>query len=227
MADKGAWFLGGYTGNPPMRGTNGTSLNVASDNLGWALVGWKHELAYNGFIGGAVLDTPVLGDAAYKQIMAFQKANGIVADGDIGPRTGKALLRKRIFAAQAKEVIPDNLLCKLVAQESGFDIGAIGYVDTRDRGPVQMHLGYVGSVSLDKAIRPEISIPFCAATLRSRADYYKDWDVAVASWNVGFAGGDYWKKSGKLASGGRPDLGLDNLYERATAYVTAVKTRTC
>lgn len=220
-ANVGAWFLGGYRHG--MMGTLGESLSLAAqDNLGWALRSWKYELAYNGYRDRMILDNPVLGDAAVRQVVEFQRSHGLAADGVIGPRTGRELLQRRIATASASYGVSSRDVDGIVRHESGYDLGAIGYVDHDDRGATQKHIYAGGSVNLSQAIRPALAIPRLASQLQRVAREW-DEDTAVASWNVGEGGAEWWYTAGKPDSGSPPWWTSGDLAARATAYVAAVR----
>lgn len=218
----GAWFLGGYRHG--MMGTLGQSLALdAHDNLGWTLRSWKYELDYNGFRGRMILDNPVLGDAAVRQVVEFQRSRGLADDGVIGPHTGRELLKKRIADWAYGYRVPQIDLDGIVRHESGYDLGAIGYVDHDDRGVTQKHIYAGGSVNLSQAIRPALALPRLAAQLQ-RVALEWDEDTAVASWNVGEGGAEWWYSEGKPATGSPSWWTSGDLAARATAYVAAVRT---
>ena len=222
MSETGAWFLGGY--KQGMQGTLGQSLALdATDNLGWALVAWKEELAFNGFAGAMNLRNPIIGIAADQAIRAFQTANDLDADGIIGPHTGKALLQKRIrVEATLYAFVNVADMRGIVAHESGFDLGAIGTVDNADRGAAQIHL-YPGGVSLSQAIQPKFAFGRLASQLHHLANLY-DEEAAVVSWNVGEGGAAWWYAEGRPAHGS-PSWWTDgDLGARATAYLAAVRS---
>lgn len=219
---SGAWFLGGY--RKGMAGTLGESLDLAMlDNVGWALRSWKYELLYNGFRGEIVLDSPVLGDAADRQIRAFQAHAGLREDGVIGPATGRALLTRRgidtarDFGASSGDVLG------ILAHESSFDIGAIGVEDNGDRGVTQAHCFPEGP-SLSQAIRPAPALRRLASHLTEmRLEY--DADTAVVSWNVGSGAAGWWHDQGKPTSGSPSWWPYSDLGARCTAYLTAVRSQ--
>jgi hypothetical protein len=220
--NTGAWFLGGY--RKGLAGTLGESLDLATtDNLGWALRSWKYELAYNGFRGQMVLDLPALGGDADHQIRAFQDYAGLTADGIIGPKTGSALLQKRIRATSYVYGIPFFLLNGIIRYESSYDLGAIGSVDNADRGPTQQHIYPSGAVNLSQAIRPAWAFPHLGSTLL-RIRGLTDLDSAVVSWNVGEGGAEWWFQHDKPTSGSPSWWTAGDLSARATAYLDAVRS---
>lgn len=218
--NTGAWFVVYRKG---LAGTLGESLDLADrDNLGWALRSWKYELDYNGYRGAMVLDTAALGDAASAEIRAFQDEHGLAADGIIGPATGRQLLGKRIRGVASGYGVAYAALDGIVAHESGYDLGAIGSVDHGDRGLTQQHIYPTGSITLSQAIRPASALPRLAAQLK-RLAWEWDEDAAIASWNIGEGGAEWWWKQGKPASGSPSWWTFGDLAARATAYVAAVR----
>jgi len=229
IMNRGAWFIGGGTYTPILRGTNGQDLESDSDNLGWACFAWKYALVKNGFRGEMVLDSPVLGDAARTQIKNFQKAHSLAVDGSIGPHTGERLLR--IYFQEAEQnafEMPAGTYWQIGAQESNFDLGAIGWSDTNDRGPVQTHIYVVNGVpnlTLSQAIRPAYSIPRLGAQISRMRENF-DLDTAVASWNVGEGGAEWWYKAGKPISGSPSwwdEEKYGSLAARCWKYITDVR----
>lgn len=200
---KGAWYLHGY--KAPLEGTLGNGLASDSDMLGWAVRSWKYALYKNGYRGAMVLDTPVLGDAARHQIIKFQQAHGLGADGIIGPHTGERLLRVYFQEEEHRYHLPVGLCWQIAAQESGFDLGAVGSQDSNDRGVVQLHIYVVGGVpnlTIAQAVRPAYAVARCAAQMaRIAAACDGDYDTAVVSWNCGEGGAEWWHAAGKPAEG--------------------------
>lgn len=217
----GAWFLGGY--RKGMTGTLGQSLALgATDNLGWALRALKYELAFNG-LTGMVLDSPTLGAAADVQIRLFQASKQLLQDGVVGPRTARELLRARIIAASSDYRVPFVSVDGIVRHESSYDLGAIGYVDNDDRGLTQKHIYAYGSVNISQAIRPALALPRLASQLR-RCTLLWDADAAIASWNIGEGGAEWWFSEGKPTSGSPSWWTASDLAARATKYVLDVRS---
>lgn len=222
LSKKGAWFVFYRLG---MTGTKGLALDSDSDNLGWAIHAWKHALAYAGFGGTMNLNSPTIGKQADTQIRAFQKAKGLGSDGVIGPHTGRALVMPYVEAQAQAHSLPLWMPRGVVGHESGFDVGAIGYADQGDRGSTQRHLGSGINISLSQAIRPAWAIPSLASRLANMKSLM-DEDGAVASWNCGEAGAEWWFDSGKPDSGSPPwwdEAKYGSLGKRATDYVAAVR----
>lgn len=226
ITKKGAWFYGGY--KPVMVGTDGQSLDSDTDNLGWACFAWKYELYFNGYQGAMVLDQPTLGDAAGTQIAKFQADNGITVSRTIGSTTGERLCRKRIRDNEKAYSLPAGTAWQLIAQESSFDLGAIGYVDTGDRGLTQRHLDPNSDVLLSQAIRPAWAVPRLCAHLQ-RVSGLCDLDTAIVSWNIGEGSAEWWFDHGKPTTGSPSwwSSSWGDMSQRAWAYLTNVQSHNC
>lgn len=200
-------------------------LKAPSNTLyAYAIEGIKNELAYNGFKGSMVLDTPTFGDAARNQAIAFQKSVGIAADGEIGPTTARFLFRKRAHAVEDKYGIPRDLLNRQKTLESNNDPAAIGQVDPNDTGLMQIHLPFFPGVTVEDAVNPAYSIDWGGKKLSS--DYQsvgKDWDGALAAYNIGLFYAIQWVKKGKPTSGGPISSNGTDLFTTASNYVKYVK----
>lgn len=202
---KGAWYLPGGGYKAVLRGELGNDLASDAAMLGWACRSWKYALHKQGYTGSMILDAPYFGDAARHQVVLFQQHEGLGADGIIGPRTGERLLRAYYQQAEHVEGLPPGTVWQIGAQESNHDLGAIGWADSNDRGPVQTHIyvrNGVPNLTLGQCVRPAYAVPRCAAQVRRMAD---DWggdiEVGVASWNAGEGGAAWWASEGKPTDG--------------------------
>ena len=155
----------------------------------------QNLLNYNGWVLDYSTGPGIFGPKTDKVVRSFQAARVPPADGIAGPNTLRALLRKPIKEQQTIYGIPDNLLAGLIAQESGYDPGAVGYITPSDLGLVQINTA-VHPVTVEQAFDPFYSIPWAARRISSK---YKDflgdgaqapddfirlcWDCAIASHN--------------------------------------------
>lgn len=192
----------------------------------------KEALSYNGFTGNMVLSTPNLGGAFDTEARRFQKARGLVVDGEVGPHTAAALFSLRFSDFEQQYAIPDHLVCKMTHLESACDPGAVGVTDPADLGIVQINMRAHPDISREHAFEPEWALDYLASTLHKVHNQLQDWDAAVAAWNVGGGGASAWLAAGKPDSlyepwyvdpQGKPiDLGA-----RATRYVQLVEGQQC
>lgn len=189
----------------------------------YGLIAIKTELKYNGYGKNLVVGTPVFGDAARNRAKEFQGNNGLIPDGVVGPRTARALFRKRIFAVEASKNIPNNIVYKKTDLESGFDPAAVG-VSGKDLGLNQIHQPSHPNVTTEQAFTPAFSVPWSANYLVAAYTDLKDWDAALASYNVGRFYAGKWLAAGKPATGLFTTAGKDYAI-MCTKYVSLVLGR--
>jgi hypothetical protein len=228
MADKygvGAWAYGffKYTEGEPLMGGD------YPDRAGRAALAFKLEYIHNGYDGSGLkcplAITPWYGKCAGAVTARFQKNQSLkgLTPGVLGPSVARVLFRKRSAEVEAHYGIPDHLLSKLKSLESNDDPAAVGYLDDRDRGLLQINSFFHPDVSDDEAFDPAFSLDWGGKNLSLAFKTFDDWDVAIASHNVGWGGAQDWLDSGKLAEGG-PDW-FPQLYSRATQYVRLVRSQ--
>lgn len=228
MADKygvGAWAYGYLRYDPPKALMGG----LGSDRAGIACLAFKNEYLFNGYTGQGIncplAITPWYGECAAAVTARFQKNQSLkgLTSGVLGPTVAKVLFRKRSEEVEAQYSIPDNLLSKLKSLESANDPAAIGYLDERDRGLLQINSYFHPDVSDDEAFDPAFSLDWGGKNLKSAFNTFKDWDVAIAAHNVGWGGAEVWQDAGKPAEGG--SILFPSLYTRATQYVSLVRSQ--
>lgn len=179
----GAWTLPRYYGF-------GMNLPDPSDTyqtqrVRWAVTAIQTELVRRKFLYADVskLDGRI-GGKTDLSIQQFQRACGLTPDGKVGPLTAAKLWSQFFAWWQISLVIPDNYLAGLCKLESGFDPGAEGRVDNRDRGVFQFNRLYHPDIT-DKIAYSDP--PFCiaraASMLRSAFDSLGSWDAALANHN--------------------------------------------
>lgn len=227
MADKygvGAWAYGYF------KYVDGQSLmgGLYPDRAGRAALAFKKEFNYNGYDGSGLkcplAITPWYGECAAKVCAQFQKNQSLLRSttaGTLGPTVARYLLRKRTHEMEAKYQIPDQLLGKLRQLESANDPAAVGYLDERDRGLLQINSYFHPEVSDDEAFDIEFSLDYGGKELHLGFNTFEDWDVAVAAHNVGWGGAQDWLNADKPADGG--PMWFPQLYSRATQYVALVR----
>lgn len=182
---------------------------------GYAVVAIKRELLRLGYKGvNFDPSSPLLGGAADTNIKLFQRSKGLTPDGVVGPRTSKALFRPFVWEEERRVGLPDHLLCKLLSLESGFDPGATGSADPRDRGLAQINAHWHPDVTDAEAFDPHFAITWTAEALRTSYNYLHDWDGAIAAHNVGLGTARQWLAAGKPAG-------------TAATYVRLVRSQSC
>lgn len=216
MSGLGAWSFGYYH----------YGMEVPNDRVAAGIVAFKRALIDNGYVKGIVPDLAIFGSAMRNRTVAFQEHNGLTPDGIIGPTTARFLFRKYTFADEAAENIPNHLLGRLGFTESSHDPVAQGFEDPEDEGWAQINLPSHPQVTREQAWTPSFAIPFAGTLLGNfYAGVVRDWDGAVASFNVGQTYAAKWVKAGKPAGGLVVDLGGEKIdvYARAYNYVLLVK----
>lgn len=202
-------------------------MATPGSRIAFAIVSVKHELVYNGQpVGGMNLDVPEVGAGTVKAIKAFQKAHGLVVDGSAGPATCLVLWRKRCIAEATRVGAPKMLLAQQKSLESADDPACVS-LNGDDRGLAQINRIYHGVAMPDsKAFTASLALPWQADYMRQAYDGVlttkgkKDWDLALASYNVGWAGARAWDRAG------RPNVDPDGRPNVAARYVRVVKSRT-
>lgn len=247
MTGRGAWNAAGKGGTlsidgkkpgmyyrVPATGTNyiGKVVDpVNPDQRAVKAAVKAYQAALNRRIGTKLLVDGILGPVTGKAIVDFQKSRGEVADGVVGPKTSKALLfpdLSTVVVAQQKAypgnaVITPVVVCGLITQESGWDAGAVGYVDDADLGLAQINGPSHPEYSEVQRLDPLVAFGFVFGYLRTSLvnDKIETIDDAIASYNLGVGGAVNWIKAG------RPDKWKPtaNSAERdVRGYINKIKT---
>lgn len=219
----GAWDFGQYKYDEKTRvGTDGRN----DERLGAGILAIKNELRYTGFDREAMVgDLPYYGSSVANSVKDFQKAKGLVVDGQVGAKTAKELFRKRINAIEDDHDLPRGTLGKKISLESAFDPVALGGVDPDDTGIAQINLRIHSSVSKAQAYDPAFALGWAARYVRSQYEGIEDqldiMKAARASYNIGQTYARQWLLAGFPDSGG-PDLGGQDAFTRATKYIELI-----
>jgi soluble lytic murein transglycosylase-like protein len=188
----------------------------------------KRALVSQGFVV-AKLDPEkqLIGAQAEEAIRDFQRAFKIAVDGIVGPQTARALFDVYIRRAEADNGVPGRLVCRKLSLESNFDPACVG-ADGTDKGIAQIN--DVHKLAPEQVFEPAFAVPWAARYLRGHYDALRDWDAALASYNMGRGAGREWLSAGKPATGGRTiTVGGKQygIFEWATIYVRVVRSRPC
>lgn len=185
----------------------GVGMEFPKDKYGeqrvrWANIGIQRELIRQGFMRKPLFKlNGGVGPTYDRGIKAFQKATAVPADGRIGPKTAGRIFFQQFSWWEITLGIPDHLLIGLCRLESGFDPGAEGFVDDRDRGILQFNRLYHPDITDEIAFSDP---PFCIARgadmLMQAYNRFKDgngdpWKCAVASHNNPKLA-DQWSREG-------------------------------
>lgn len=125
-----------------------------------------------------------------------------VADGVVGPKTCRAL-----FLPDVKTWCEDagfarwQLVCGIIANESNWDPGAVGYSDQSDLGLAQINGRSHPTITEAERLQPLRAVTFVREYLLNSLEVFDGNERdAVASYNLGVGGARSWIKVG------RPDL---------------------
>jgi hypothetical protein len=209
---RGAWRYPNHYGIDNCETPN-TLLNyLAHGEIALAVKGWQKAIAGHQFA------CPVNGSydlATHYAVVAFQKSRGTwqvgPLDGIIGRKTARAIIRPYIQFFQKANGIPDNLACGQIAWESGgYDNGAEGQLDDRDRGLVQINSYFRANITDEQAYDPLFSIPYHSITMyhaslrlgamRPTGSKVDVWDLAIA-FNKGPSAAEKWARTGIAPEG--------------------------
>ncbi len=245
MAGRGAWSKVGGTLSikgdapglyyrTPASGTNyiGKTINEADPNQRAVKGAVKaYQSALNRRMNLSLTVDGILGPVTSKAISDFQKSRGEYVDGVIGPKTSKSLLfadlqkvgRQYRLANPGTSVISDEILCGVISSESGWDAGAVGYVDDEDLGLAQINGPSHPQWSEAQRLEPNTAFVFVFNYLKDSLATAKivTIDDAIASYNLGVGG------AGKWIDAGRPDKWkpTPTSAERdVRGYITKIKT---
>jgi hypothetical protein len=223
LSGRGAWSkIGGTLSvdgtkpgvyyRTPATGTNYIGKNIDSTDANQRAVKGAvkaYQAALNRRLGIKLLVDGILGPVTSKAISDFQTKVGEYVDGVIGPKTSKSLLlpdlekvvRNYRTAYPGHNEITSTIVSGVINSESGWDAGAVGYVDDKDLGLAQIngpaHPQYTEAQRLD----PLLAFAFVFIYLRDSLDNAKivTIDDAIASYNLGIGGAAKW------IAAGRPD----------------------
>lgn len=187
----------------------------------WAMLAIKAELVYCGIPqGGMQMDNPSFGSGTDRKVKDFQSRNGLIPDGHVGENTAHKLFKKRILQVEHTLGIEPGLLCKTKNLESSDDPACLSD-DGNDRGPMQINRISHPQVTDQQCYFPPFCFVWSGKYLRAAYDGVltstgqHDWDLALASYNVGWGGARQWDRNG------RPRASI------ASTYVRVVRSRVC
>lgn len=250
ITGRGAWSSVGGTlalksDNPgpyyklPISGINyiGKSIDITDPNQRAVKGAVKaYQAGLNRRIGTKLLVDGILGPVTSKAIIEFQKVRGLAPDGAIGATTSKALLLNDLAKVVQQNwqmypgttAISQTILCGLVTQESGWDAGAVGYVDDHDFGLMQIS-GDNHDYTEEQRLDPMVAFQFAFDYLRNSINDYRivTLDDAIASYNLGIGGASKWITAGRpnlWDPTGRPPTDPKYNPRNVRGYITTIKT---
>ena len=188
-----------YIAGKPDDGSMPTKgINYEAVNLGVLAI--QNRINSLGYKPALVADGD-LGPASDKAIRWFQGRNGLVVDGDCGPNTARALWHPLIGALETRNAILGHHLWGIVSHESLLDPGAVGALTPSDRGLAQWNTANSG-LTIQQAHDPVYALTMAAARIyRAQIKYGGKGEAlktncSIAQWNAP-AWADQWYSTGK------------------------------
>jgi peptidoglycan hydrolase-like protein with peptidoglycan-binding domain len=137
------------------------------------------------------------GPGVVQAVKDFQTNAGVTADGAVGPATAKSLFRPVVEEIGTWSVIGPTIGCGIVTNESAWDPGAVGFVDSGDHGLVQLNADSQG-FTLDASFNARTAITQMYRILDSNLVYFDGVvTAAIAAYNLGKAGCQLWMSEGR------------------------------
>ncbi len=223
--------------------------NAGNDTpRGYSIRAIKRELAFNGFQDPLMKDNGFYGTNMRPNVEAFQYTEGLTPDGVIGPRTMKALCRKRVLNFEESHGIPDHLLCRTIDLESAWYPACRN--TTEDYGLAQIHMPLNAKFAdgsdvcpgddWQYAYRVGVNVKYLAEHMRRNHRHLADvapaeisdadvWRATVMAHNAP-AWAETWMLAGFPEDGGGEVTVGDwkgQKYQWCTLYTNAVYSRAC
>jgi len=180
-----------YQNQTPMLGsTAGPNM----PRMGYIVASIQTELNHNGSQPLLTVDGE-FGPLTEKSTLHFQKVEGLIADGIVGPQTARALCQLRCDEVEVQRSLPlKGILAGVIRVESSYDFGATGWVDPRDRGLAQINSSAHPDVTDTEAFDSAFSITWAGKNLQSAFKIFSDVECAIAAYNLGIGGAGTWCK---------------------------------
>ena len=173
-------------------------INYQAVNLGVLAI--QNRINVLGYTPALVADGD-LGPASDKAIQWFQSKNALVVDGDCGPNTARALWHPFVGYLESMYAIRGHHLWGIVSHESLLDPGAVGASTPEDRGLAQWNTSNSG-LTIQQAHDPVYALTKAAQRIYSTQIKYNgkgatlQTDCSIAQWNAP-SWADQWYSTGK------------------------------
>lgn len=137
-----------------------------------------------------------LGPKTAEGIVWAQRHIGVVADGQAGPHTMKALLWPVIVEVAApKGMAVAHAVGGICQHESGFDPGAQGFQDPADIGLVQINGPSHPLLTIAERFDARLSFSLCASVVSAALAKYGKIEPAICTWASPVWGAE-WARTG-------------------------------
>lgn len=141
--------------------------------------------------------------AAVTQFQAQQpKSLNLTVWGGIGPDTSMLLLlpdlNKVVAKTRNSDLLTPVVVAGIIRHESGWDCGAVGFVDNTDLGLAQINGPSHPSLSDKERLQPVVSFNFAVGLLNNALhEFDNNLRDAIASYNLGIGGARRWIAQGR------------------------------
>ena len=185
-------------GKPDDGSTPTKGINYQAVNLGVLAI--QKRINSLGYSPALVADGD-LGPASDKAIRWFQGKYNLLVDGDCGPNTARALWHPLINALEVKNAVLGHHLWGIVSHESLLDPGAVGASTPEDRGLAQWNTANSG-LTIQQAHDPVYALTKAAQRIYSAQLRYGGKGetlktaCSIAQWNAP-AWADQWYANGR------------------------------
>lgn len=192
-APSGTIQMPGLAGYRGVNAGQAVDINVYAVYMGVQAIQREVGAATDGLFGN---DTA----AALK---TWQARHGLESDGVFGPATAKAMFSPMAHA-MAANVSSSSVVSKLVGAhvgfESGWDPGAVGYVEPRDLGLGQINGPAHSDLNPEFRLNPRLALSFVANFVLDNCEamLWNERDT-IAAYNLGVGGARSWVRDGRPA----------------------------
>lgn len=193
-APAGAVQMPGTVGSKAVQSSGSCDINSYAVYMG--VKGIQRELA--------ILDDGLFGPQTAAALKPWQAEHGLEADGIYGPASAKAMfapVARSVAAGASTNPTVAKLTVAHVGFESGWDPGAVGYVEPRDLGLGQINGPAHSDLTPQFRLTPRYALSWVANFVYNNLEamLWNERD-AIAAYNLGIGGARNW------VGAGRPDV---------------------
>ena len=170
--DNGSRYYEYILGKPLDGSSKDRDVNYLGVNLGVKAIqrrinsyGYSPILTEDGKLGAKTKSAIAWIQKKLSPGLAARNKPGLSSDGTAGPYTCRELWRDLITWYAAVHGVPPEHLWGMMAVESAFDPGAVGYTTPTDRGLTQINLSAHPNITVDQAYDPWFAIDYTAGRL--------------------------------------------------------------